>query len=189
MQQQWPTQNKSPYISTHFTFLARNNPTFHHISSHFTNISPTFHQHFITFHQHFITFHPHFTHISPTFQTISSYIHISHLSRTVFSRTFSIVLPPSRDIPACSRPLSVCSITIPICSASFRCLLICSVICPFRVFHLFPSISLFRFVSFQFSILGSDRSESGSLLSIRLHFCSATIPFPLISVFYCLLIL
>ena len=30
------------------------------------------------------------------------------LSRTVFSRTFSIVLQPSRDIPACSRPLSVC---------------------------------------------------------------------------------
>ena len=32
----------------------------------------------------------------------------SFLSRTVFSRTFSIVLQPSRDIPACSRPLSVC---------------------------------------------------------------------------------
>ena len=31
------------------------------------------------------------------------------LSRTVFSRTFSIVLRPSRDIPACSRPLSVYS--------------------------------------------------------------------------------
>ena len=111
------------------------------------------------------------------------------LSRTVFSRTFSIVLRPSRDIPACSRPLSVCSITIPIRSVSFRCLLICSVIRPFRVFCLFPSISLFRLVSFQFSLLGSDRSESGSLLSIRLHFCSATIPFLLISVFYCLLIL
>ena len=53
----------------------------------------------------------------------------------------------------------------------------CSVIRPFRVFRLFPSISLFRLVSFQFSILGSDRSESGSLLSICLHFCSATIPF------------
>ena len=53
----------------------------------------------------------------------------------------------------------------------------CSVICPFHVFRLFPSISLFRLISFQFSILGSDRSESGSLLSICLHFCSATIPF------------
>ena len=41
----------------------------------------------------------------------------------------------------------------------------------------FPSISLFLLVSFQFSILGSDRSESGSLLSIRLHSCSATTPF------------
>ena len=40
------------------------------------------------------------------------------------------------------------------------------------------SIPLFRLVSFQFSILWSDRSESGSLLPIRLHFCSSTIPFP-----------
>ena len=31
---------------------------------------------------------------------------------------------------------------------------------PFHVFHLFPSIPLFRLVSFQFSILGSDCSES-----------------------------
>ena len=73
----------------------------------------------------------------------------------------------------------------PSVSVSLRCLLICSIIRPFRVFHLFPSISLFQLVSFQFSILGSDRSEFGSLLSICLHSCSATIPFPLISVFYC----
>ena len=88
-----------------------------------------------------------------------------------------IWFPPIFWCPACSRPLSVCLITIPICSVSFHCLLIFSVIRPFRVFRLFPSISLFRLVSFQFSLLGSDRSESGSLLSIRLHFCSATIPF------------
>ena len=60
---------------------------------------------------------------------------------------------------------------------------------PSVFFRLIPSTSLFRLVSFQFSVLGSDRSESGSLLFIRLHFCWATIPFPLISVFYCLLIL
>ena len=50
----------------------------------------------------------------------------------------------------------------------------------FRPFRLFPSISLFQLVSFQISILlvGSDCSESGSLPLIRLHFCSATIPFP-----------
>ena len=99
------------------------------------------------------------------------------VSRTVFSRTFSIVLRPSRDIPTCSRPLSVCLLAIPIRPVPFRCLLICSVTRPFRVFRLFPSISLFLLVSFQFSILGSDRSESGSLFSIRLHSCSATIPF------------
>ena len=34
--------------------------------------------------------------------------HLSIVSRTVFSRTFSVVLRPSRDIPACSRPLSMC---------------------------------------------------------------------------------
>ena len=45
-------------------------------------------------------------------------------------------------------------------------------------FRLFPSISLFLLASFQFSILRSDRSEFGSLLSIRLHSCSATIPLP-----------
>ena len=75
---------------------------------------------------------------------------------------------------------------MPIHSVPLRCLPDCSVICPFRVFRLFPSISLFQLVSFQFSILGSGCSESGSLLSIRLHFCSATTPFPLISVSYCL---
>ena len=42
------------------------------------------------------------------------------------------------------------------------CLLDYSVIRSFRVFCLFLSIPLFRLVSFQFSILGSDRSESGS---------------------------
>ena len=74
--------------------------------------------------------------------------------------------------------ISVCPMTISIRSVSLHCLSDCSVIRPFHVFRLFPSISSFRLVSFQFSILGSDRSESGSLLSIRLHFCSATIPFP-----------
>ena len=73
--------------------------------------------------------------------------------------------------------ISVCSMTISIRSVSLH-FSDCSVIRPFRVFRLFPSISLFRLVSFQFSILGSNRSESESLLSIRLHFCSATIPFP-----------
>ena len=67
--------------------------------------------------------------------------------------------------------------TIPVRSVSLCCLSDCSVIRPFRVFRLFPSISLFQLVSFQFPILGSDRSESRFLLLIRLHFCSATIPF------------
>ena len=110
----------------------------------------------------------------------------------VMYRIFSDLLHCSPAFPWHSRLfliISMCSITISICSVSLRCLLICSVIRPFRVFRLFPSISLFRLVSFQFSILGSDCSESGSLLSICLHFCSATIPFPLISVFYCPLIL
>ena len=56
---------------------------------------------------------------------------------------------------------------------------VCSVIRSFRVFRLFLFTPLFRLVSFQLSILGSDRSESGSLPLIRLHFCSATIPFPI----------
>ena len=99
------------------------------------------------------------------------------LSRTVFSRTFSIVLRPSRDIPACSRPLFRVFLAIPIHSVSFRCHLICPVTHPFRVSRLFPSLSSFLLVSLQISILGSNRSESGSLLSIRLHSCSATIPF------------
>ena len=99
------------------------------------------------------------------------------VSHTIFSRTFSIVLQLSRDIPTCSRPLSVCLLAIPICPVFFCCLLVCSVIRPFRVFCLFPSISLLLLVSFQFSILGSDRSESRSRFSIRLHSCSATIPF------------
>ena len=50
---------------------------------------------------------------------------------------------------------------------------------PFHVFRLFPSIPLFRLVSFQFSILGSDCSESGSLPLIHLHLCLATILFPI----------
>ena len=96
------------------------------------------------------------------------------VSRTVFSRTFSIVLRPSRDIPACSRPFP-CVFWL---SHPFRFLPLSSdLLRPFRVFRLFPSISLFLLVSFQFSILGSDPSESGSLLPIRLHSCSATIPF------------
>ena len=102
-------------------------------------------------------------------------------------RIFSNLLHHSPTFPWHSRLfpiISVCSMTFPIRSISLRCLL--SVICPFRVFRLFPPISLFRLISFQFSILGSDRSGSGSLLSIRLHSCSATIPFLLIFVFYCL---
>ena len=87
------------------------------------------------------------------------------LSRTVFSRTFSIVLRPSRDIPACSRPLSRIFLAIPIRSVSFRCHLICPVTRPFRVPRLIPSLSSFLLVFLQFSILGSDRSESGSLFS------------------------
>ena len=100
------------------------------------------------------------------------------LSCTVFSRTFSIVLRPSRDIPACSRPfLCVLWLFPSVPSLSVVFWFVPSSI-PSVFFCLFPSISLFRLVSFQFSILGSDRSESGSLLLICLHFCSATIPFP-----------
>ena len=95
------------------------------------------------------------------------------------SRSMSLrVKRPDRTEPANTNHFRVFyDYFCPFC-LSLRCLLICSVIRPFRVFRLFPSISLFQLVSFQFSILGSDRSESGSLLSIRLHFCSATIPFP-----------
>ena len=103
-------------------------------------------------------------------------------------RTFSNLLHRSLAFPWHSRlfpTISVCSMTISICSVSLRYLLICSVIRPFRVFCLFPPISLFWLVSFQFSILGSDRSESGSLLSICLHSCSATIPFPVDLRVYC----
>ena len=100
------------------------------------------------------------------------------VSCTVFSRTFSIVLWLSCDIPACSRPFPCVLWLFPSVLSLSVVFLICSVIRPFHVFHLFPSISLFWLVSFQFSILGSDCSESGSLLSIRLHFCSATILFP-----------
>ena len=63
------------------------------------------------------------------------------LSRTVFSRTFSIVLRPSRVIPACSRPLSRVFSAIPIRAVSFRCHLNCPVTRPFRVSRLIPSLS------------------------------------------------
>ena len=63
------------------------------------------------------------------------------VSRTVFSRTFSIVLRPSRVIPACSRPLSRVFLAIPIRSVSFRCHLNCPVTRPFRVSRLIPSLS------------------------------------------------
>ena len=100
----------------------------------------------------------------------------------VMYRIFSNLLHRSPAFPWHSRlfpTISMYSMTISIRSVSLCCLSDCSVIPPFRVFRLFPSISLFRLVSFQFSILGSDHSESGSLLSIRLHFCSATILFPI----------
>ena len=48
------------------------------------------------------------------------------MSRTVFSRTFSIVLRPSRNIPACSRPLSVCLLAIPIRSVDELALVPCT---------------------------------------------------------------
>ena len=85
--------------------------------------------------------------------------------------------PSFSGLPACSRPLFRVFLAIPIRSVSFRCHLICPVTRPFRVSCLFPSLSSFLLVSLQFSILGSDRSESGSLFSIRVHSCSATIPF------------
>ena len=87
------------------------------------------------------------------------------MSRTVFSRTFSIVLRPSRDIPACSRPLFHAFLAIPHRSVSFRCHLNCPVTRPFRVSRLIPSLSSFLLVFLHISILGSDRSESGSLCS------------------------
>ena len=100
------------------------------------------------------------------------------MSYTVFSQTFSIVLRLSRDIPACSRPFPYVLCLFPSVSSFSVVFLIIPSSVPFHVFRLFPSILLFRLVSFQFSILGSDRSESGFLPQIRLHFCSATIPFP-----------
>ena len=60
--------------------------------------------------------------------------------------------------------ISVCSITIPIRSVSLRCLWFVPLSIPSMFFRLIPSTSLFRLVSFQFSILGSDRSEFRSLL-------------------------
>ena len=79
--------------------------------------------------------------------------------------------------------------TIPIRSVSLRCLWFVPLSVPSVFFRLFPSTSLFRLVSFQFSLLGSDCSESRSLLSIRLHSCSATIPFSVDLRVYCPLIL
>ena len=75
-------------------------------------------------------------------------------------RIFLDLLHRSPAFPWHSRlfpTISVFSMTISVRSISLRCLSDCSVIHPFRVFRLFPSISLFQLVSFQFSILGSDR--------------------------------
>ena len=110
-----------------------------------------------------------------------SLILIFNIIITVIYRIFLDLLHHSLAFPWHSRlfpAISICSMTISVCSVSPRCLLDCSVVCSFRIFRLFPSIPLFRLVSFQFPILESDPSESGSLLLIRLHFCSATIPFP-----------
>ena len=86
----------------------------------------------------------------------------SDLSYTVSSRTFSIVLRLSRDIPVCSRPFSyVLCLFLSVLSFSVVFLIIPSSV-PFHVFRLLPFIPLFRLVSFQFSILGSNCSESGS---------------------------
>ena len=98
---------------------------------------------------------------------------------TVIYRIFSDLLRLSHDIPACSRPFPyVLCLFLSVLSFSVVFLIILSSV-PFCVFRLLLFIPLFRLVSFQFSILGSDRSESGSLPLIRLHFCSATIPFPI----------
>ena len=98
---------------------------------------------------------------------------------------FPVTFPPVPDHFCMFYDYFRCSVPLrclPDCSVirSFRFFRLspCSVIRSFRFFRLSPSISLFRLISFQFSILGSDRSESGSLLPIRLHFCSATILFP-----------
>ena len=115
-------------------------------------------------------------------QHYNSHLELDNLSCTVSSPSFSsfpVTFPPVPDHfrvfydyfrPFCLSPLSFWLF----CHPSLPC---------------FPLISLFRLVSFQFSILGSDRSESRSLPLIRLHFCSATIPFLLISVCYCPLII
>ena len=94
----------------------------------------------------------------------------------VIYHIFSDLLHRSPSFPwySCLFPaISVHSMPISVCSVLLRCLLDYSVIHPFPCF---PSTPLFRLVSFQFSILGSDLSESGSPL-ICLHFCSATTPF------------
>ena len=83
-----------------------------------------------------------------------------------------------RDIPACSQPFLYDLCLFPSVPSFSVVFLIIPSSVPFHVFRLFLSIPLFQLVSFQVSILGSDRSEFRSLLLIRLHFCSATIPFP-----------
>ena len=119
---------------------------------------------------------------------------VDHTSNyySVMYRIFSNLLYHSPAFPWHSRlfpTISVCPMTIPIRSVSLRCLWFVPLSVPSVFFHLFPSTSLFWLVSFQFSLLGSDRSESGSLLSIHLHSCSVTIPFPVDLCVYCPLIL
>ena len=66
------------------------------------------------------------------------------------------------DLPMIFRPFPyVLCLFLSVPSFSVVFLIIPSSV-PFRVFRLLPFIPLFRLVSFQFSILGSDRSESGS---------------------------
>ena len=84
---------------------------------------------------------------------------------SVIYRIFSDLLHRSPAFPRHSRlfpTISVCSMPLSIRSVLLRCLLDYSVIRSFHVFRLFLSIPLFQLVSFQFSILGSDRSESRS---------------------------
>ena len=68
------------------------------------------------------------------------------MSRTVFSRTFSIVLRPSRDIPACSRPFP-CVFSH---SHPFRLLPLSSDLPRHPSFPRFPSIPVYIFVPTHF---------------------------------------
>ena len=88
--------------------------------------------------------------------------HYSILSYTVPSRPFSKVLRGSRDIPVCSLPYLYILCLLPSVPSISVVVSIILLIVLSRVFHLIPSISLFRIISFQFSILGSNRSEFGS---------------------------